>query len=185
MRKLGLAAVYTALVMGANAAAAQDLAALTEVRAGDMRKLIVQSEPGRTTDAAFIGADGADMTLAAYEGQIVILNFWATWCAPCRVEMPHLSELQAAVGGDDIQVVTIATGRNAPEAMQMFFDEIGVDNLPLHRDPRQQLARDMGVLGLPVTIILDRDGREIARLQGEADWADENALAVVEVLLAE
>ncbi len=183
MRTFALAALYTALTLGANAGAAQDLAALSELRAGDMRKLNVYSEPGRSSDTPFLTADGSEMTLAAYEGQFVVLNFWATWCAPCRVEMPHLSALQEAVGSDDIQVVTVATGRNAPAAMAMFFDEIGVDNLPLHRDPRQALARDMGVLGLPVTVILNREGQEIARLQGEADWADENALAVVNALV--
>ena len=185
MRYFALAALYTALVMGANTGAAQDLDALTDIRAGDMRKLIVHSEPSRSSDAAFVSADGSEMTLAAYEGQFVVLNFWATWCAPCREEMPHLSALQEAVGGEDIQVVTIATGRNPPPAIVAFFAEIGVDNLPLYRDPRQDLARDMGVLGLPATLILDRNGFEIARLQGEANWADENALAMIEVLLAE
>ncbi len=185
MRNFGLAALYTALMVGANAGAAQDLAALSDVRAGDMRKLVVHSDPSRTSEAAFLAVDGSEMTLDAYEGQIVVLNFWATWCAPCRHEMPHLAALQEQVGGDDIQVVTIATGRNPPPAMVAFFNEIGVDNLPLHRDPRQELAREMGVLGLPATLILDRNGVEIARLQGEANWADENALAVVDVLLSE
>jgi len=185
MRKFALAALYTALVMGANPGTAQDLDALIDIRAGDMRKLIVHSDPSRSSDAAFIAADGSEMTLAAYDGQIVILNFWATWCAPCREEMPHLSALQEAVGSEDIQIVTIATGRNPPPAIVAFFDEIGVDNLPLHRDPRQELARDMGVLGLPATLILDRTGVEIARLQGEANWADENALAMIGVLLAD
>lgn len=185
MRKLLVAAVYTALAWGANTAAAQDLAALSAVREGDMRKLLVHEEPGRMATVPFQAFDGSEMTMDAFEGQFVVLNFWATWCAPCRVEMPHLSALQTAVGGEDIQVVTIATGRNAPPAMEAFFAEIGIDNLPLYRDPRQTLARDMGVLGLPVTIILDREGREIARLQGEADWADEHALALMDVLLAE
>ena len=185
MRKFLVAALYAALVSGANASLAQDLRALSEVRAGDMRKLIVHSEPGRSSDAPFTAEDGSEMTLSAYEGQFVVLNFWATWCAPCRVEMPHLSELQAQIGGSDINVVTIATGRNAPPAMADFFAEIGVDNLPLHRDPRQNLAREMGVLGLPATLILDRNGQEIARLQGEANWSDENALAVIEAVLAE
>lgn len=185
MRNIALAAVYTALLAGANMGAAQDLAALSDVRAGDMRKLVVHSEPSRSSDAAFVTEEETEMTLAAYEGQFVILNFWATWCAPCRVEMPYLSALQAEIGGEDIQVVTIATGRNPPPAILAFFEEIGVDNLPLYRDPRQELARDMGVLGLPATLILDREGREIARLQGEANWADENALALIEVLLSE
>jgi thiol-disulfide isomerase/thioredoxin len=110
------------------------------------------------------------------------VNFWATWCAPCRAEMPHLSNLQTQLGSDDLSVVTIATGRNPRPAMERFFEEISVDNLPLHADPRSTLARNMGVLGLPITVILDRDGQEIARLQGDADWSSESAIAILTAL---
>ncbi len=182
MRKLITALLYTALASVANGAAAQDIAAL---RDGDMRKLAVHSAPVAATDVPFKAEDGTEMTLAAYEGQYVVLNFWATWCAPCRKEMPHLSALQTAMGGTDMQVVTIATGRNPVPAMQRFFDEIGVDNLPLHTDARQSMARSLGILGLPVTLILDRDGNEIARLQGDADWASDSAKAIMAALIAE
>lgn len=158
-----------------------DLAALEPYRQGDMVKLRLGEADG--SDAAFIGADGSEMTLAAYKGKFVLVNFWATWCAPCREEMPQLAELQSDFGGDAFEVVTIATGRNAPPAMAAFFDEIGVDNLPLHRDPGQDLARDFGVLGLPVTVILDPSGREIGRLQGEADWAADEAKALIAAML--
>jgi len=93
--------------------------------------------------------------------------------------MPTLSALQAALGGDDFAVVTIATGRNPPPAMKKFFDDIGVDNLPLHRDPKSALARSMGVFGLPITVLLDPQGREIARLQGDADWNSDSARAII------
>jgi hypothetical protein len=99
--------------------------------------------------------------------------------------MPQLADLQTQMGSEDFQVVTIATGRNPRPAMEAFFDEIGVDNLPLHADPRQGLARDMGVLGLPVTVILDREGLEIARLQGDAHWNSDSAMAIITALIAE
>lgn len=181
MRHIVFAALYTALACLANASVAQDLEGL---RTGDMRKLIVHSELQRGSDVAFTGEDGSEMTMSDYAGKWVVLNFWATWCAPCRIEMPHLSQLQADYGGDDFAVVTVATGRNQPQAMQAFLDEIGVDNLPLHTDPRQSLARDFGVLGLPVTVILTPDGQEFARLQGEADWSAPEAYAVIDALLA-
>jgi thiol-disulfide isomerase/thioredoxin len=181
MRHFVYAALYTGLACLANAGAAQDLEGL---RTGDMRKLIVHETLQRGSDVEFTGADGSAMTMADFEGQWVVLNFWATWCAPCRIEMPHLSQLQTDFGGDRLQVVTIATGRNQPQAMQAFFAEIGVDNLPLHTDARQALARDFGVLGLPVTVILTPDGQEFARLQGEANWAAPEAYAVIEALLA-
>lgn len=93
-----------------------------------------------------------------------------------------LSALQAELGSDSFAVVTLATGRNAPPAMKKFFEEIGVDNLPLHRDPKMQVSRGMGVLGLPVTVILNPEGQEIARLQGDADWSSDSAKAILTAL---
>jgi hypothetical protein len=98
--------------------------------------------------------------------------------------MPEVSALQTDLGGEKFQVVTVATGRNPLPAMQKFFDEIGIDNLPLHTDARQSFARSMGVLGLPVTLIMDPDGNEIARLQGDADWHSDSAVAIITTLIA-
>lgn len=180
MRKLLSALLYTAIAAVANAGHADDIAALRE---GDMRKLIVHSAPVAGSDVPFTAEDGSEMTLAAYEGKYVVLNFWATWCAPCRKEMPMLSAMQAQLGGDTFEVVAIATGRNPRPAMERFFAEIEVDNLPLHTDARQSLARSLGILGLPVTLILNPEGQEIARLQGDADWSSDSAYAIIEALL--
>ncbi|MBE0414437.1 TlpA disulfide reductase family protein [Yoonia sp.] len=182
MRKLRSALLYTALAFVANTGLA-DIADIAALREGDMRKLTLHSAPMAGSDVPFTGQDGSEMTLAAYRGQYVVLNFWATWCAPCRKEMPHLAALQSELGGDAMQVVTIATGRNPRPAMERFFAEIAVDNLPLHTDGRQALARSMGVLGLPVTVILDPQGQEIARLQGDADWSSDSALAIMRALI--
>ncbi|MBB5722925.1 thiol-disulfide isomerase/thioredoxin [Loktanella ponticola] len=178
MLKLKSALLYTALTLLANTALA-DVSAFEALREGDMRKLNFHSDPQAASDVAFTSEDGAEMTLADYEGQITLVNFWATWCAPCRAEMPQLSDLQDQLGDDDFSVVTIATGRNPRPAMERFFAEIEVDNLPLHADPKSALARDMGVMGLPVTIILDREGREMARLQGDAHWNSDSAVAIL------
>jgi len=113
-----------------------------------------------------------------------LVNFWATWCAPFRKEMPMLSELQTEFGGEGFEVVTIATGRNELGAMKRFLGEVGVDNLPLYLDPQQALARDMAVLGLPITVILDPEGREIARMRGDAEWNGDSAKAIIAALLA-
>ena len=173
------ALLYLSLVSGANA----DKAELEALLEGDMRKLRIHSEPIAGSDHAFVGEDGSEMTLANYEGQHVVLNFWATWCAPCRAEMPLLSDLATQFEGEDLSVVTIATGRNPRPSMERFFNEIDVDNLPLHTDARQGLARSLGVLGLPVTLILDPEGQEIARLQGEADWNSESAIKLLQTLV--
>jgi thiol-disulfide isomerase/thioredoxin len=182
MRKLMSALLYTALLGLANISHA-DVALASAMREGEMRKLNFHSAPMATSDVAFTSEDGEPMTLAEFKGKYIVLNFWATWCAPCRKEMPHLSALQDTMGGDDFEVVTIATGRNPLPAMQRFFAEIEVDNLPLHTDLRQALARNLGVLGLPATLIIDPEGREIARMQGEADWSSENAIAILKSLL--
>lgn len=183
MRLLRQIVLYTALALGANTALA-DTAALEALRDGDMRKLNFHSEPQPVSAQPFTTWEGQEGRLADYAGKYIVLNFWATWCAPCRKEMPQLSQLQAEMGGDAFEVVTIATGRNPPQAMQRFFDEIGVDNLPLHMDPKQQLARDMAILGLPITVILNPEGMEIARLRGDADWSSDSAKAIIAALVS-
>ena len=183
MRLFRQIVLYTALALGANTALA-DLSAIEALRDGDMKKLNFHSEPKPGSATPFTTWVGGEGLLADYNGKYVLLNFWATWCAPCRKEMPQLSQLQAELGGDAFEVVTLATGRNPPQAMKRFFEEIAVENLPLHTDPKQQIARDMGVLGLPITVILNPEGQEIARLSGDADWSSDSAKAIMEALIA-
>ncbi|MDO5756563.1 MAG: TlpA disulfide reductase family protein [Rhodobacterales bacterium] len=183
---LGLGAIAVGLVLafgdpeGAHAEPpARDYSALAAGLEGDMQKLTFHSTPKQVSDSSFTTQEGGTATLADFKGKYVLLNFWATWCAPCRKEMPMLSELQAEFGGDDFEVLTLATGRNALPAIEGFFDEIGVTNLPTHRDPGQKVARDMGVLGLPITVLLDPEGREVARMQGDAHWSSPGAKALI------
>ena len=117
--------------------------------------------------------------------QYILLNFWATWCAPCRKEMPSLNALQTEFGGDDFRVVTIATGRNTPAAIRRFFDEVGVADLPRYTDPKQALARGMAVFGLPISVLLNPEGMEIARLRGDADWSSDSAKAIIAAMIAQ
>ena len=187
MRILLSALVYTAIALGAIAPAGParaDLAAAAELRDGDMKKLIFHESPQPVPSEAFQLADGAgEATLEDWRGKWVLLNFWATWCAPCRKEMPQLSELQTEFGGADFEVLTLATGRNSPVGIVKFFEEIGVDNLPRHQDPKQALAGQMGIFGLPITVLIDPDGNEVARLRGDADWASDSAKAIIAAVL--
>ncbi|MFY0636215.1 MAG: TlpA family protein disulfide reductase [Vannielia sp.] len=183
MRNLIAAVLYTALAVTANTgtASAEDIAAL---RDGSMKKLAVHSAPRDVPTEAFDGPDGP-VTLADLQGEVIVLNFWATWCAPCRKEMPALAELGEAFEGKGARVVTVATGRNPEGAVTRFLDEIGLSDMPVYRDPRQKLARNMGVLGLPVTVILNAEGREVARLTGDAEWNSDSARAIIAALVAE
>ena len=179
MRNLIIAVLYTAIAATANA----DVASLKALRTGDMRKLQFHSELKPTTAIPYTRADGSTGRLSDYQGKVVLLNFWATWCAPCRKEMPELSALQSTFGGSNFAVVTIATGPNPSDKIAAFLKNIKIDNLPSHRDPRQALAREMGVLGLPATILLDREGQEVARLLGDANWHSDSALAIIQALI--
>jgi thiol-disulfide isomerase/thioredoxin len=150
---------------------------------GEMRGLVIHDAPVAASAQPFLRGDETEGALADYAGQYVVLNFWATWCAPCREEMPSLQNLQGTMGGDDFAVVTLATGRNPPQAIRRFFEEIGVTDLPQYRDINQQIAREMGVFGLPITVILDPEGQEIARLRGDAHWDSPEAMALIGALI--
>ena len=184
MRQVLAAVIYTALAVLANPALASDWAAAEAARVGDMKKLVFHEAPKAVPEVALIGADGAEVSLSEHHGSWVVLNFWATWCAPCRKEMPTLANLQTAMDDADlpVDVVTVATGRNSVAGIAKFFAEIEVDNLPEWRDPKQQLARSMGVLGLPITVILDPSGNEVARLRGDAYWDSESAVEILTLL---
>ncbi|MFM7334379.1 MAG: TlpA family protein disulfide reductase [Tabrizicola sp.] len=163
-------------MLGANVASA-DVASL---RDGDMKKLMLLEEPVAVPNAVLLDADDAEHALADYKGKWVVLNFWATWCAPCRHEMPSLDRLQAAM--PEIVVLPVATGRNAVEGIKRFFEEAGVTNLPIRRDPQSALARAMHVMGLPVTVIINPEGQEVARLIGDAEWDSDSAKAILAAL---
>lgn len=187
MRWIASAVLYMAVALGANAetagAPALDIAALEALREGQMEKLRFHEAPRARSDLSFLRADGSESSLAAYDGKVVVLNFWATWCAPCRKEMPGLDRLNQALGGDDFAVVTLATGRNSPTGIAKFFEDTALQTLPQYRDIKQGIAREMEVPGLPTTVILDRDGREIARMTGEAEWDTPSAKAIVTALI--
>lgn len=175
--------LYTAMGLCANAAMAADLSAL---RSGEMRKLVVFETPlPIPSDVPFLDETGAERRLAEFHGKAVLLNFWATWCAPCRNEMPQLDALQGRLGGAKFQVLTLATGRNPQAKITRFFAEAGVQNLPRFQDEPQAIARAMGVVGLPVSVLINARGHEVARLIGEADWDSPDAHRLIEALIAQ
>ncbi|MEH6833282.1 MULTISPECIES: TlpA family protein disulfide reductase [Falsihalocynthiibacter] len=181
MRNLWLAPLYAGLALSANAAFAD----LADLRVGSLEKLQIHSAPVAGAEAIFFDPEGNERTLSDYDGKITLVNFWATWCAPCRKEMPSLDRLAAQMESEDFAVVTVATGRNKMAAIEKFFATENIQNLPILLDPKSALAREMNVEGLPATILLDRQGQEVARLVGEAEWDSESAKAIFAELIAQ
>ncbi|WP_231388476.1 TlpA disulfide reductase family protein [Pseudooceanicola algae] len=149
-----------------------------------MRKLTL-SDPAKplATDLVW-ESDSGPGSLADYAGKWVVLNFWAVWCGPCKEEMPTLAALETARGGDDFAVVTLATGPNPPVAVAHFLESNGGANLPRWRDPKSAQGRQAAVLAMPVTLIVNPEGAEVARLIGGADWNAPEAHAVLDALAA-
>lgn len=175
--------LYAAALLCATPALHPALAAEPDwamVRAGDMTKLRILDPKRPVGTRPVLAPDGSETTLAAWRGKWVLLNFWANWCAPCKKEMPDLDALQAARGSDKFEVVLVATAHTRPETVQPFLDGLGVQHLTSLVDAKGALAREMAVLGLPVTVLIDPEGNEVARLQGDADWAAPEALALID-----
>jgi thiol-disulfide isomerase/thioredoxin len=136
-------------------------------------KNFVMSEPPKEIATInFVDGQGNAHTVADFKSKIIVLNIWATWCVPCRREMPALDRLQAALGGPNFEIVPVSIDRKGIEAVRQFFDEIGVRKLATYLDPSGQAVRALGAVGLPTTLVLDRDGKETARVIGPAEWDD-------------
>jgi thiol-disulfide isomerase/thioredoxin len=155
------------------------LASLTLAAAAHADAPIATTEPKPMPDLRFQDMAGNETGLDAFRGQVVVLNLWATWCVPCREEMPSLDRLQAAFIGQPVRVVAVAVDRAGPERVQAFLDEIGVSHLHVYRDPKTQAPRTLKVPGLPATFLIDREGREVGRVLGEAQWDSDAVQAVV------
>ena len=175
--------VYTALGLCANAAlAAPPREALKPLITGELAGMRLHQAPVPAPDVTLEGPDGA-ARLADFHGKVVLLNFWATWCGPCREEMPALDALNAALAGPDFAVVTVAVGPHRQAAISRFFEDQGIATLPRLVDPEMALAGGMNVVGLPVSTILNREGGEIARMQGAAEWDGPEARALIAALV--
>ncbi len=129
---------------------------------------------------SFTGADGKQRHLSEWRGKVVLLNLWATWCAPCKVEMPSLDRLQAKLGGDAFSVLALSVDRTGIEKPAAFFSGNGITHLAVYNDGESAATGALRVSGLPVSVILDSQGREVARLTGPADWDNPAIIAKVE-----
>jgi thiol-disulfide isomerase/thioredoxin len=179
------ASLYTAALAGATPAQAWDAPAIEAARAGEMTRLAVHPEPKPPVEATFLDAEGVELGFDDWAGAVTLVNFWATWCPPCLKEMPSLDRLAAALEGEDFALVAISTDRGDGTAPRRWLAENGIERLAFFHDPRSVAARAVGLVGQPTTLILDREGREVARFQGDAEWDSPEALALLRAVIAE
>jgi thiol-disulfide isomerase/thioredoxin len=118
----------------------------------------------------FKDGDGNPVTLADFRGKVVLLNIWATWCVPCREEMPALDRLQAELGGPEMDVVALSIDQSGVEAVKDFYKEIGLEHLGIYIDKTGQAGAKLVAIGIPTTLLIDREGRELGRRVGAAEW---------------
>ena len=165
------------------AVASSAAGASDKLNVGQMTAFVFKKTPEPLPDVSFLNADGKPMTLADFKGRTVLLNLWATWCAPCRKEMPDLDKLQKELGSAMFEVVAVSVDRQGVDAARKFLDSIKIENLKFYIDPTARAASTLRAVGMPTTILIDKEGREIGRLVGPAEWHSADAKRLVEASL--
>jgi thiol-disulfide isomerase/thioredoxin len=153
-------------------------------RASGLEKLVRAAEPKPMPAITFADGEGREIALADMKGKVLLVNLWATWCAPCKVEMPSLNRLSAKLGGPDFAVVPISFDWSGPDKPRAFLAEAKLDALPLHMDIKKDLMQKFGAPGLPLSVLIDREGREVARLAGTAEWDSAEAEALIRKVMS-
>ena len=153
--------------------------ATTPPRTGWMEKFTPAVKPDPLPATGFTEQDGTIRTVKDFGGRIVLMNFWATWCAPCVREMPSLLRLQEKLGSRDFTVIALSEDRKGWEKIAPFREELGLTALPLFHDVGSKMMFGAKVRGLPTTILIGRDGKELGRLTGDAEWDSDEAVALI------
>lgn len=189
---IGFGAVYVTLGRPDNASlpppkpdAAKNEPAVVESPAstGKLTAFVTRKTPEALPNIAFQNATGDLLTLASFKGKVILLNLWATWCAPCREEMPSLDRLQKTLGSDKFEVVALSLDRKGTEASAKFLADVKATNLKLYIDPTSKQGTVLKLIGMPTTILIDKEGREIGRLAGPAEWDSDDAKKLIEAAL--
>jgi thiol-disulfide isomerase/thioredoxin len=190
---VGLAAVYGIGRMERNAADAACTQAdgltrrLAPLAHGEVAAFAVADPSRRLPDLAFRDATGAERHLADWRGRTVLLNLWATWCVPCRKEMPALEALQGKLGGPGFEVVAVNIDTRDADKPRAWLKEVGIDRLAYYADPTAKVFQDLKIMGraagMPTTLLVDPAGCELGTVAGPAEWASEDAVKLVTAAL--
>ena len=150
---------------------------------GQMAAFVKKPAPAPLPDITFQDASGNDVTLSSFKGRTVLLNLWATWCQPCREEMPALNRLQQALGSDKFEVVALSLDRNGYEASRKFLNDLKANDVKLYADPTTKQGLALRLVGMPTTILINKDGLEVGRLAGPAVWDSDDAKKLIEAAM--
>jgi thiol-disulfide isomerase/thioredoxin len=134
------------------------------------RNFVLQEAPKPIAAIGFEDEQGRAQNIGDFKGKVVLLNIWATWCGPCQEEMPALDHLQNALGGPDFEVVALSIDRKGIDAIRKFYADVGVCNLAIYLDSAGRSIRELATVGVPTTLLLDREGRELGRVSGPVEW---------------
>ncbi len=195
---VGLAGVYGIATLTGNAGGdaasneacrpAVELARkLAPLAHGEVAAVNIAKSPLKLPDLSFRDASGKQLTLAHWRGRTVLLNLWATWCVPCRKEMPTLDALQRKLGGPDFEVVAVNIDTRDPDKPRAFLKQIGVEKLAYYADPEAKTFQDLKAIGrafgMPTTLLVDPHGCELGTIAGPAEWASDDAVKLVQAAL--
>ncbi len=135
--------------------------------------------PRPLPELRFVDGEGRPLTIADFRGKVILLNIWATWCIPCLREMPTLDRLQAKLGGPRFEVVVLSIDIGGIPVVEKFYRALKLDSLGIYVDKTLRVKRDLGIVGIPTTLLIDRQGREIGRLAGPAEWDSKEAIKAI------
>jgi thiol-disulfide isomerase/thioredoxin len=170
------------------AGAVQTAARIAPLAHGEVAALAVAQRPFRVPNLAFKDPQGRDVTLADFRGRTILLNLWATWCVPCRREMPALDALQARLGGPKFQVVAVNIDQNDPQKPLAFLKQVGVTHLAYYADDSAQVFETLKTagkaFGMPTTLIVDPKGCEIGSMAGPAEWSSDDGVKLVSAAIS-
>jgi len=156
---------------------------LAPLARGEVAAVNVATSPLKVPDLAFTNASGQAHTLADFKGRTVLFNLWATWCVPCRKEMPTLDALEAKLGGPGFAVVAVNIDTRDPNKPKAFLKEIGVQKLAYYADPSARTFQDLKEIGrafgMPTTMLIDKTGCELGTIAGPAEWSSEDAIRLI------
>ena len=150
---------------------------------GTMRFFVQRNEPKPFPDIRFFDSENQIRRISEWKGRVVLVNLWATWCVPCREEMPALDRLQGILGGDDFEVVAISIDKKGLDVAGAFHREIGVKNLKLYGDPNEKVYRELRAIGLPMTYLVNRSQQETAWYPGALEWDSEDAIRLLKAAI--